>query len=265
MNIFQKYGKLIEKQLHLNIYPLAIKMLKDVENIPEGAKRPKRDFGACMATCQCFSLSRWNGTMVAQLFEDMWCPEPVIGFGLAEPPQYFLEGHNRYPGGVKTLEMGANWAREFPRFEIGKYVGIVSAPLKTANFEPDLVMIYCNTDQLQKLILGLAYKASEGRDITALLGGHSACVYAVVPTIKEGKCQVSVPCGGDRRHAGAHEDEMIFSLPKEQLKDLLLGLIKTHASRARDLAKEPEYRLAPSYVKMAKLMGMKKSDGTEIE
>ena len=68
-----------------------------------------------MSTCQCFSLSRRFGTTIAQLKEDMWCPEPVLGFGLAEPPRYFLEGRNRYPDGVETLEAGANWAREFPR------------------------------------------------------------------------------------------------------------------------------------------------------
>jgi len=265
LKIFQEYGKIIEEQLHLNSYPLAIKMMEDKEKIPEGAKRPIKDFGVCMSTCQCFSLSRWNGLLMAQLFEDMWCPEPVIAFGLAEPPQFFLEGNNRYPGGVETLEMGANWAIDFPRFEFGKYVGIVSAPLKTTNFEPDLVVIYLNSDQLQRLLLGLAYKASEGRDIKTVIGGHSACVYAIVPTIKKNKCQVSTPCGGDRRHAGAHEDEMIFSLPKEKIEDLVLGLRKTNASHARDLTKEFEYKLSPSYVKMANLMRMKKSDGTKIE
>ncbi len=264
MKIFHKYGKIIEEQLHLNSYPIAIKMLKKGEKIPEEAKSPKKDFGACMSTCQCFSLSRWNGSLIVQQLEDMWCPEPVIGYGLVEPPQFFLEGNNRFPGGVETLEMGANWAREFPRFEVGKYIGIISAPLKTVNFEPDLVMIYCNSDELLRLLLGLAYKVSKGRDIYTRIGGHSACVYSVVSTIKKGICQVSVPCGGDRRHAGAHEDEMIFSLPKEKLKDLVTGLIKTHASQARDLTKEPEYQLSPSYVKMANLMGMKKSDGTEI-
>ena len=27
------------------------------------------------------------------LKEDMWCPEPIICYGLVEPPSYFLEGH----------------------------------------------------------------------------------------------------------------------------------------------------------------------------
>ena len=76
------------------------------------------------------------------LKEDMWCFEPVIGLGLAEPPAYFLEGHYRLPRNVETLEAGSNCAHEFPRLEVGKYIGIASAPLTTANFEPDLVKKY---------------------------------------------------------------------------------------------------------------------------
>ena len=86
-------------------------MLESEKDIPKGVKTPRRDYGACMATCQCFSISRKYGETVAQLFGDMWCPEPVIGIGLAETPKFFLEGYNRYPGGVASLEDGVAFMR----------------------------------------------------------------------------------------------------------------------------------------------------------
>lgn len=264
MSKWNEYAERIEEHIRPMSYPLAIKLLESEKDIPEGAIRPKRDFGTCLSTCQCFSLSRKFGTTIAQLKEDMWCPEPVIGFGLAEPPQYFLEGNNRYPDGVETLEAGANWAREFPRFEVSKYIGVVSAPLKTSNFEPDLAVIYCNSAQLLRLLLGIAYK--DGRDITTRLGGHAACVYAVVPAMEKNECQASVPCRGDRGYAGAQDDEMIFSIPKEKLEDLVLGLEQdgTGAIPTR-FSMTPEYRLSVPYAKIARLMGMKKGDGSEIK
>ena len=70
MNIFNSYGRRIEEQIRPISYPLAIKMLEVDGDIPEGSQRPKRDFGACMATCQCFALSRKFGVTIAQLFED---------------------------------------------------------------------------------------------------------------------------------------------------------------------------------------------------
>ena len=264
MNVFNDYGKRIEEQIRPMSHPLAIKMLEREEDIPEEAKRPTRDFRACMSTCQCFALSRKFGVTMAQLFEDMWCPEPVIGFGLAEPPQYFLDGHNRYPDGVESLEAGANWARELPRFEAGKYVGVVSAPLRTASFEPDVAVIYCNSAQLLRLLLGIAYK--DGRDITTVLGGHAACVYAVVPPMLKGECQAAVPCRGDRGRAGAQDDEMIFSVPKGKIGDLALGLEqKGTGSIPTRFSMTPEYKLSVSYAKIARLMGMREADGSEIK
>jgi len=264
LNVYNEYGRRIEEQIRPKSYPLAIKMLEREEDVPEEAERPKRDFGACMSTCQCLSLSRRFGTVMAQLFEDNWCPEPVIGFGLAEPPQFFLEGHNRYPGGVESLEAGANWARGFPRFEAGRYVGVVSAPLKTASFEPDVAVIYCDSAQLLKLLLGIAYK--DGRDITTVLGGHAACVYAVVPAMLKGECQVAVPCRGDRGRAGTQDDEIIFSVPKGKIGDLAFGLEQEGTgSIPTKFSMTPEHMLSTSYAEMARLMGMKKADGSEIK
>lgn len=209
-------------------------------------------------------MSRRYGMSIAMLKEDMWCPEPVIGYGLVEPPKYFLDGHNRYPKGVETLKAGANWAREFPRLKVGKYVGVVSAPLMMANFEPDLVMIYCNSAQLLRLLLGIAYK--DGRDITSRLSGHAACVYSVVPAIQTGQCQVSIPCGGDRGRAGAQDDEMIFTVPRKKLDDLMLGLEQEGTGKIpTPFSMIPEYQMSVSYAKLARLMGMKKADGTDIQ
>ena len=263
MNVYNDYGKRIEKQLRLNSHPLAVRMLRTPDEVPEEALRPVRDFGKCMSTCQAFALSRRFGETVAQLFEDMWCPEPVIGFGLAEPPQYFYEGKTRYPDGVKSLEAGANWAREFPRFEVGKYVGVVSAPLTTASFEPDVAIIYCDSAQLLRLLLGLAYE--DGRDIETVLGGHSACVYAVVPSMLKGECQASVPCRGDRGYAGTQDYEMIFTIPRDQIARVVEGLEQPGtASVPTKFSMNPEYGLSPGYAEIARQMGQRAADGSEI-
>lgn len=264
MSVYNEYGKKIEEQIRPASHIIAVKMLESLDDIPSGGKRPIEDYGKCMATCQAFALTRKYGETVVQLFEDMWCPEPVIGFGLAEPPKFFFEGRNRYPGGVASLEAGAKWAREFPRFEPGRYLGLVSAPIRTVSFEPDVAVIYCNSAQLLRLLLGIAYE--DGRDVTTVLGGHSACVYAIVPPLLKNECQVAIPCRGDRGRAGAQDDEMIFSVPKEHLRRLAYGLEQSGTgSYPTGFSMEPEYKLSGSYAEIARMMGMKKADGAEIE
>ena len=264
MSHYNELGLKLEQQLRLNTHPLAIKMLETPEEIPEEAIRPLKQFGKCLSTCQAFALSRRFGETVAQLFEDMWCPEPVIGFGLAESPDYFFEGKTRYPVGVKSLEAGANWANEFPRFEVGKYIGVVAAPLTTASFEPDVAVVYCDSAQLLRLLLGLAYE--DGRDIQTVLGGHSACVYAVVPSMLKCECQASVPCRGDRGYAGTQDYEMIFSIPRDQIERVVEGMDQPGTSSAPTrFSMNPEYMLSEGYAEIAKLMGQKDSEGKDIK
>lgn len=252
-----KYGKDIEERLQLKTAPIAVKMLEKEADIPAGAKRPLKDLGYHLSLCQAFSLARRQGETLALLKEDNWCYYPVIGCGLAEPPVDFLAGKSCYPD-FMTKEACRNWSQALPRFEAGKYIGTVSAPLRTADFELDVVIIYCNSAQLTLLLTGLAYK--DGRDVTCRLMAAAACVYAVVPVVQSGECQITVPCAGDRMRALAQDDEMILSVHREKMTDLMFGMGKLLDNLGfRFLTTPPmtpEYPLTEPYLRTARLMGI---------
>jgi uncharacterized protein (DUF169 family) len=256
LGVYRGYGEELGRRLRLKTLPVAVKLLEKESDVPEGVTRPLKDLGHHLSLCQAFQLSRREGQTIAMLVEDNWCFEPVVGYGLAEPPEYFLQGHNRYPNDVATLEAGSHYAHEFPCLEVGKYVGVVSAPLKTTNFEPDLVMVYGDSAQLNLLLLGREHK--EGYNLKCALSSHAACVYAIVPAVQSGECQVAVPCRGDRYRAMAGDDEMIFTVPKQRLKDLMAGLrhVSSTGSRLpRGYSFSPEYPLSESYEEIAKMIG----------
>ena len=71
MNVYNEYGRRIEEQIRPSSYPLAVKMLKSMDEMPAEAQRPLRDFGKCMSTCQAFALS--------DLVIEMSLPAPVDG------------------------------------------------------------------------------------------------------------------------------------------------------------------------------------------
>lgn len=247
----------LERRMRLQSYPLAIKLIQTEADIPGEAIRPKRDENHQYDLCQAFSLSRRNGDTMAMLKEDMWCFEPVVGYGLAEAPQYFLDGNNRYPRDVETQEAGRHYAEEFPTLESGKYIGVLSAPMTTASFEPDVVTVYCNSTQLVILLMAKEYR--DGRNLPTALSGHAACVYGVVPAIQNRVYQVGVPCRGDHGVAMAGDDELIFTIPMEKFDDFMLGLRKiaetgTKLPLVRRM--KPERKLHESYAKIGRLMGM---------
>ena len=251
LDVLPGYADELERRVRLQTFPLAVKLLENEASVPQGAERPLADLGYRLALCQAYALSRREGKTIALFKEDMWCFEPIIGYGWAASPQYFLDGYNRYPQDVENLEAGKNYVSDLPCLPLGSYSGVVSAPLSKANFPPDVVMIYCNSAQLSLLLLAREYK--DGHDLSCHLSSHAACVYAVVPSIQSGKCQVAIPCRGDRYSALAGDDEIIFTVPTGKLEDLLVGLrhLEKYGSRLpRNPYMKREPDLPESYLKI---------------
>jgi uncharacterized protein (DUF169 family) len=205
---YNAYGEELEKILMLRTSPIAVKMLKKESDIPEGAVRPKRDRGYHLAQCQVFALNRRKGECIAMLKEDNWCWAPLMGYGLVEDPKNdFVNSH-----------------AFFPRFKEGRYIGMVSAPLKSANFEPDMVLIYSNTAQLRNLVS--AVKTHDKELVHSIFDPIDSCVYSIVPVIERGEYRITIPDPGEYERAMAGEDEMIFSVPKNKLAGLVETLVE---------------------------------------
>jgi uncharacterized protein (DUF169 family) len=206
---FNHYGEEIEKLVMLRTSPIAVKMIEKESDIPEGAIRPKRDRGYHLAQCQAFSLSRKRGTCVAMLKEDNWCWGSLVAYGLVD--QRIAD---QYPELKDEV-------RKIPRIEYGKYVGIVSAPLKTADFTPDIVLIYSNNAQLNGMLHALSF-SGEGM-VNSPLYAIASCAFSVVPALSGQYC-VTLPDPGELGRALAGEDEIIFSVPQDKVERLVSQL-----------------------------------------
>lgn len=256
------YGQLaskLKKLLYMKTEPLGIGLVKSGEKKPEGFIEPFKDLGYHLSTCQAWSFSRRRKMALIESIEDMWCFEPVMGLGFANPPDIFLKGHNRFPDTASSLEAGKEWASNMPRFPVGEYESITSAPLSYygENFSPDVVVLYCDPAQLTQIMVAVNW--IDGKDIYTRISGHAACVYAVVPVIQNNDFQVVVPCAGDRKRAMAQDNEIIFSCPIDKLEKLIEGLenIDQHGGALPvDFSLKEEYELEESYQKMGTMVGM---------
>jgi uncharacterized protein (DUF169 family) len=223
-------------------------MLKNESEIPQGAIRPKKDRGEHYAMCQAFAVARRQGMTLAMFLEDHWCFEPIISYGLVETPQDYLNGFTN-SFFIADKEAAAKHAREMTRIPRGKYAGMVFGPLKTANFVPDLTMIYSNTAQLRHLLLALRYK--NGTQVTSTMDPIGSCVHSVVPSLLNGECYVTVPDPGDFERAGAQEDEMILTVPAGRLPELMEGVYHFEKSnmgfRRFNFALKTDFQQPPFY------------------
>lgn len=201
---FNTYGEKLEHTLILRTSPIALKMLETESEIPPGAFRPSRDGKYHIAQCQAFALSRREGKTVAMLKEDHWCPTALMAYGMVEKPDSI-----------------SAWTHPYDSFERGKYIGVLTAPLKSASFVPDLVVAYMNNAQLRALLLSM--KVEEVPEVR----GHffpPSCGYSVVDPIKTGKSWVVLPDPGEYQRALTAEDEIIFSVPRDRMPGIIAGL-----------------------------------------
>lgn len=222
METLKKFAEAVEKHLVPATYPVAVKLLKHEKEIPEKAKQPKRDFGQPIVPCQGSGLARRQGLSVAMLKEDfsLDCLTAIILFGIVRPPKAWLDGD--FVTYAETREAAINNVKSFFRFEPGKYIGVLFSPVREATFDPDMVMVYCNSAQAMRMVRAARYE--DGYPLIPRITASAVCSASVIQTVQTGNCQLNIPCGGDRAHAFARDDEIVFSAPFNRLEGIARGL-----------------------------------------
>lgn len=259
-NLYNAYGKYLETSVQLRTAPIAIKFLERAEDTPPNAIRPFRDKGMHLAVCQAFAMARRQRQTLAMFKDDHWCWAPLVGYGLvrcAEGDPDFSE-LSRYMM-MEDPEAGRkHLASILPRLEFGKYAGFVCGPLGMIEFEPDLALIYSNTAQLRHMLLAVKYKS--GALLASDFDPIDSCVYSVVPAMQGAAYRITVPDPGEYERALAGEDEIIFSVRRDKLQELIEGL-KHFEESGRGYAKfmpqmTSDFPQPPFYIELFKLWGL---------
>jgi uncharacterized protein (DUF169 family) len=244
---FNNFGEELERSLVLRTSPIAVKMLKSEADIPKGAFRPKKDKNQHYAQCQVFGLSRRDRMTVAMLKDDNWCLGPLLAYGLVDSP--------KAQGGAQ----GGDPKMQYKRFEYGKYIGIMTGPLKSAAFEPDLVLIYSDTNQLRDMLLSL--KEEEKPKVQSNFFPIS-CAFCITNPILDNEYWINLPDPGEYVRALTQPGEMIFSIPVSKLNEFMEGLRKFYKESMfahEQMMMDSDFPQPEIYRKMFESWGMEHS------
>jgi uncharacterized protein (DUF169 family) len=211
-------------------FPVAIKMLKSEDEIPEKTRRPFQHLKKKIAICQGIGMSRKLGWAVAMGKEDMQCSLGAAPFGFFKNIDFFDEGNLAAGMFAVSAEAGKKEEDLIDRFDHGTYSHILAAPLNRAAFDPDLIQIYGNPAQIMRLIHGALYNAGGAIQSTAM--GRLGCA-TIITVIKNDECRFLVPGNGDRIFGMTQDWEMSFMIPMSKLDNVLDGLAKTHKGGIR--------------------------------
>ncbi len=212
-------------------FPLAIRMLKPGEAIPEGVKIPSKAMGEQWIVCQSIGVARRYGWAIAVGREDVICPLAAIAFGFYKPTEEYLKGcvsvgmYCKDESAATSLEASA-W-----RFEPGAYDYVCVAPLNRTTFEPQVVCVYANSAQVLRLVHASLYK--RGGRVVSTSGGRLDCAEIVIQTLTTNEPKVILPCNGDRVFGMAQDNEMAFAFPWAYAREIVEGLEGTHKGGTR--------------------------------
>ena len=250
----KKANEELTEYLRPQTFPVAVRMLRSGEPIPEKARRPARDFKAHFANCQTIDMVRRYGWTIALTREDSICSLGIVALGLDKELKFYSDGNLCAGMYTETPEAGARSEAAVDKFAHKQYDGFVAAPLERANFEPDLVVIYANPAQVMRLVQGALWK--RGGKLTSSFGGRIDCAEIIVTTLKTQECQVILPCSGDRIFGQTQDHEMAFSIPWGKMEEVLEGLRGTHKGGIRypvTQFMQYEGKFPPQYLAVNKL------------
>ena len=213
-------GERLHQNLLLRYSPIALKLLYDESEIPEGSLRPLADKGHHLAMCQAYATVRRDRVSLAMLKEDHWCVWPLVSFGLVD-----LDADDYAYMGDKFFFRDKERSRKFLREEYPflaaerKPIGFALAPLENANFVPDLVTIYCNPAQIRALLMGTKFMTGEMFPVT--LDPVDSCVHSSIPVLNGLDYNITFPDPGEYERGLTDEDEVMFTLRADLLPPLL--------------------------------------------
>jgi len=217
---WEKPIRRLELLMRLKSFPVAFKMLENKEDI---SKVPfVRRLNHKSTLCQLISLVRnFDWTVGADLddFMSSMCPSII---GLTDIPAYMKEGIFRSVVWTKNRADGQKYENSIPRLPLGKYEGLVMAPLVYNPFDPDIVLIYANPAQMMLLINSLQFEDYEVMEFYCV--GESSCSDAIARCYLTGKPSLTIPCYGERRYGHAQDDELVMAVPAGLMDKALKGM-----------------------------------------
>ena len=230
-------------------FPVAIRMLKPGEAIPDRARRPARDFKKLSMNCQVIDMARRYGWTIALTREDHICSLGIAALGFEKPTHLHSSGTLCEGMYTETKEAGQQSEAAVDRFGPGEYYALLVAPLDRATFEPHLVCIYANPAQVMRLTQAALW--TRGGQIASAFGGRVDCSEIIVTTMRTDRPQVILPCSGDRIFGQTQDHEMAFTIPWGQMEEIVEGLRGTHNGGIRypiTQFMEYEAKLPPRYM-----------------
>ena len=229
MEKWKEYGRLIEKFVRPQTYPLGFKVIRDKNDFPAKTQFPD-GLGMKIALCQANTLARRHGWTMGVMPEDINCWPVHMGFGWKSvdreaQTKFFNDmGYVANEGALNERLRQVDEARETShRLNLdNSETGFCIFPLAKAEVAPDIIFTYGNPAQIMRFVQGYIYHT--GKPVTSSSLASGACVQTILDTLDKKEPYMVVSGNGERVFAMTQDDEMMFACPADKVEMLIDGM-----------------------------------------
>ena len=207
------------KILELRYEPVAVKLIKKGQKIPEGFTEPANN----IRHCQSIMRAR-NGESFIMPAEKHACVVGASSLGLVPIPPKVKSGEfHTNLAMFECTDAAANMISERFELEEGSTIATVVGPLKDFEFEPDVVVLVDVPETLYWLIPAATFFEG-GRQAFSTAAFQATCVDSTLIPLLTGKMNMSLGCFGCRRSTDIKNEEMIAGIPYVNLEKMVEAL-----------------------------------------
>ncbi len=208
------YAFKIRTMMKLRYEPVAIKLIKEGEDIP-GYEKPEKQ----MSHCQAIMRAR-KGECLKLKPEDLNCHVGSSALNMTEVPAGVADGTFHYKlGGFDSPEAAVNLIADRVMVD-EKFVGEMVCPLKDADFKPDVIVIIDIPERIYWMIPLMTGK--EGGKATFSAGAFQCTCEDVTayPYVTQTP-NISLGCYGCRRRTDMGSEELAAGFPYGMIGDFV--------------------------------------------
>ena len=212
-------GSELKQLLGLRWSPIAVRLVTENDDLTVLPKESKRRIRYCQLL-----MEAKKGKSLLLTATSISCPAAASALGFLPLPEKISKGEM-----LKTLglfasnEAAARTMNAMPRLESGKFRAVAVAPLETASFEPDVVVIEDVPEKIMWINLASLY-SSGGRLNFSSAVFQACCVDATAIPYLSKKVNVSLGCYGCRDSTDIADDECLTGIPVHLLPEIVDSL-----------------------------------------
>ena len=232
---YQVAGNDLYNKLHLVSYPVAIRYIKDLSEVPPGVKKPS-DQGNQMAPCQIITQSRrWSEKWVITQEDNFWTPSSITHGWVPVSSEDFIESQIRQKWQKRQKDLAAQKQKAAKDYEENLkkamapgFIGMMTSPLAESPFIPHSVLVMGSGIQMTYIIHALNYeKKKEYKLSSSFVGFAETCLKGALRPYLYDRPEFVLPGTGDRSFCGIQDWEVGMGLPAEAVFYVLENLFAT--------------------------------------